>query len=504
MKSIQFLLFSALLLIVSCQNKEEPLAENPFQHGVASGDPLADAVILWTRVTGDSLGEATVKWKIATDIHFKKVVQKGESTTSADRDYTVKVDAKDLAANTYFYYQFDFGGYSSPIGRTKTTANEDVNRVKLAVVSCSNYEAGYYNAYARLAQKEGIDAVLHLGDYIYEYQPGGYGDTTLDRKHLPAKEIITLEDYRIRYAQYRSDMDLQQVHQVHPFINIWDDHEIANNANIENAQNHDESEGDYQARAAAAKQAFHEWLPVRESEKHYRKFEFGQLVTLLMLDERLEGRSIQVKDKNDENFASEERSMLGETQFNWLVQNLNESTAQWKVLGNQVMFSDWVISPISGKERPLNMDAWDGYPAEKKRLIKAFQDNDIKDVVFVTGDSHASWAFEVTSNAANYDPRTSNGTVAVEFGTPSITSANLGTYRPADVVKEAEMNMRKVNRHLKYVDMSKNGYFILDMDLGEVRADFYYVDKVNAPSTMEEKGVTFIKRRGSNQLVRGN
>ncbi len=503
MKYIHFYCLLTLMVVIGCQSGGEKLPNDPFQHGVASGDPLTDAVIIWTRVTGDSLGEASVNWKMATDVDMKKVVQKGTTSTNESHDYTVKVDVKELNPNTTYYYQFEFGGYVSPVGRTLTAPKEDITSLKLAVVSCSNYEAGYYNAFARLAEKDGISAVLHLGDYIYEYEEGGYGDSTLDRKHLPKTELLTLKDYRTRYAQYRSDADLQRVHQVHPFINIWDDHEIANNAHITGGQNHNEGEGDYIDRREAAKQAFHEWLPIRENDNHYRKFKFGDLATVMMLDERLEGRTPPVESPESPTFNDENRAMLGKEQFDWLIDGLKSSETNWNIIGSQVIFSDWVIEPLGYGSR-LNMDTWDGYPAEKRRLIEAFKANNLKELVFVSGDSHSSYAFEVPSNPAIYDARTSNGTIAVEFATPSITSSNLGTYETEEKVKEVEAAMKKANRHLKYVDLSHNGYIILELSPTQIYAHYYYVDKVNERSTNEEKAMTYIKRRFSNQLIRGN
>lgn len=498
-----FLLVGIVSVFLSCTNQESQLENSPFQHGVASGDPLTDAVILWTRITGDSLGDAKVKWKIGTDLELKKIIKTGETTTNSSKDYTVKVDATGLEPGTYYYYQFDFDGFSSPIGRTKTTPTDKIDQVQLAVVSCSNYEAGYFNGYGRLAEKEDIDAVLHLGDYIYEYPTDYYADTTLTRKHEPVTEIITLSDYRMRYAQYRRDSNLQRVHQVHPFISIWDDHEIANNAHIEGAENHniDKDEGDYQDRKSAAKQVYYEWMPIRESQNLYRKFEFGTLTTLLMLDERLAGRTPPVPNVEDKNYNDDARTMLGKTQSDWFIDKLKKTEAQWKVIGNQVLFAQLNIQPIMGKDQPKNMDAWDGYPAERARLIKAFKENEINDLVFVSGDTHCSWAIELPSNLNEYNSRTSKGSYGVEFGTPGLTSANMDEYYPTEKVIEVEKAMRKLNPHLKFTDLRNQGYFILTMTLFEAKATYYYVDKINEPSTGETKGKTFSTRRGKNQLV---
>ena len=511
-------LLSTILLIVAfsgCnnnKNSEESLASSsiqlastPFLHGVASGDPLGKAVIIWTRVSVDTQSTATVKWSIAKDKEFKEILQSDYLTTDASKDFTVKVDVQKLKSNTYYYYKFELGDYSSLIGRTKTTplGDKEATKVRLAVVSCSNFEAGYFNSYAKLAEKPNIDAVLHLGDYIYEYGPGTYGDTTISRKHLPAKEIITLDDYRTRYAQYRTDQMLQRAHQVHPFITIWDDHEIMNNAYMEGGQNHNEGEGDFSDRKSVAKQVYYEWMPIRDSKTLYRKFTFGDITSLLMLDERLAGRTEPVKNADSPNYGDQERTMLGQKQFDWMIKNLKESEQTWKVLGNQVIFSDVNIAPIYGAEFPKNMDAWDGYPAEKRKIIDAIKENNIKDIVFVSGDTHCSWAFEVPVSPGNYNPRTSEGVVAVEFGTPGLTSANLDEYRTMEDVKAAEQKMHVANKHLKYIDTHSQGYFILEMGSSQSQVDYYYMDRINTESENEIKGQSIILRKGRSQLVMG-
>lgn len=501
MTRIAFYLVLALTLTLSaCRDEHSQFDQDPFQHGVASGDPLQNAVIIWTRITPQDVSQTYgVHWKMGSDSAFTQVIAEGVDSTSANRDFTVKVDVQALQPHTYYYYRFEIDGYSSPIGRTKT-ASDSLQSLRFAVISCSNYEAGYFNAYAALAQESPIDAVLHLGDYIYEYGVGTYGDTTLaDRKHEPTHEIVTLADYRTRYAQYRRDAQLQAAHAQHPFINIWDDHEIANNAHVSGAQNHDASEGEYEVRKAAARQAFYEWLPIREQPTHYRQFQYGQLTHLLMLDERLAGRTEQADVTPS---AASTRSMLGAEQLAWLQSAMKTSEARWQLLGSQVIFSSWNIAPISGPDRPYNMDAWDGYPAERQAIIDFWQGDTIRDVVIVSGDSHAAWAFEVTDGSGSYDPRLSTGTVAVEFGTTSISSGNLDSYYPADTVAAMEQGLRQRNRHLKYVNLSAHGYLLLDMNQTEVRATYREVAPLHVPQFTVTDGPTFIKRRYSNQLTR--
>ncbi|MCZ8217716.1 MAG: alkaline phosphatase D family protein, partial [Cyclobacteriaceae bacterium] len=309
-----FLILS--LLIAGCTQTEKskklteaitPFVEasqKPFYHGVASGDPLYDRVIIWTRVTPeDSLEQVLVKWEIAEDPAFASVYKTDSVTTTPARDYTVKVDVDGLKPGRFYYYRFKALGTTSMTGRTKTAAVQ-TDSVALAVVSCSNWEFGYFNAYQKIAERE-LDAVVHLGDYIYEYPVGGYGDTTIGRKHLPVHEIVTLQDYRTRYSQYHLDKGLQNARQQHPFITIWDDHEVANNVFKEGAQNHQDNEGEFAARKAAATQAYYEWLPIREGKSHYRSFSFGNIADLIMLDERLEGRTKPVDSLSDPTYKSE-------------------------------------------------------------------------------------------------------------------------------------------------------------------------------------------------------
>ncbi|MBX2961178.1 MAG: alkaline phosphatase D family protein [Cyclobacteriaceae bacterium] len=286
----------------------------PFYHGVASGDPLHDRVIIWTRVTPeDSLPTIDVDWEVSTDQNFTSIKTKGKVTTSPARDYTVKVDVTGLSSDQTYYYRFKALGTTSMAGRTKTSPIDMKDSLKFAVVSCSNWEFGYFNAYARIAEKE-LDAVLHLGDYIYEYGTGKYGDTTIGRINMPLHEIISLQDYRTRHSQYRLDEGLRQVSLMHPFIAIWDDHEVANDTYAEGAQNHQPEEGDFNERKQAAKQAYYEWIPIREGEKHYRTFSYGKLADIIMLDERLAGRTKQAEGKTTLNYGTW-------TELCWVVSN---------------------------------------------------------------------------------------------------------------------------------------------------------------------------------------
>ncbi|MBY6185391.1 alkaline phosphatase D family protein [Marinobacter hydrocarbonoclasticus] len=349
----------------SDNDNAEQAAAVRFDHGVASGDPTTNALILWTRVTPDEAGEVTVYWEVATDSGFSELVNTGETVTDASRDYTVKVDAAGLESGQHYYYRFGVGETLSPVGHAKTLPVGAVASVKLAVVSCANYPAGHFHAYQGVAE-ETVDAVLHLGDYLYEYGQGGYASedaAEMGRQVLPANELLSLDDYRIRYAQYRTDTQLQAAHAAHAFIAVWDDHEIANDAWREGAENHNEGEGEYDARQLAALQAYFEWMPIRPpgssetSDTIYRSFAFGELVALHMLDTRVIGRDQQLDYAtymdpatggfDAERFVAEvsdpNRTLLGAEQLTWLQGTLLSNSATWQVLGQQVLMGRMVL-----------------------------------------------------------------------------------------------------------------------------------------------------------------
>lgn len=450
----------------------------PFYHGVASGDPLTDRVIIWTRVTPQQKEPLAVQWEISKTADFQEILQRGIESTDGSRDYTVKVDVARLSPGTKYYYRFKQGGKTSVVGQTKTAPSGSPEAVRLGVVSCSNYEFGYFNAFDGLVDQD-LDAILHLGDYIYEYAPGTYGDTSFTRKHLPAKEIITLSDYRTRYAQYRLDKGLQNAHGRHPFILIWDDHEIANNAHQTGAQNHQPDEGDFAARKAIAKKVYYEWMPIRESknEELYRKFVYGDLVDILMLDERFTGRNEPPKTKEE---ASNPRSMLGATQLKWLKKNLLASQATWKVIGNQVIFAPCDLSLVRPNS-PVNLDAWDGYAHERDDIRSFLINNVIRDVIFVTGDTHASWAFEIPNDLSTYP--TTGKTCAIEIATPSITSSNWNESSPDDQVIMGEQALLSSNPHLKYVNGRDHGFVILHLTPKEAKAQWFYTADIKQPKS---------------------
>lgn len=441
----------------------------PFYHGVASGDPLSDRVIIWTRVTIDDAIDPNatiqVNWRMATDVSMTNVVANGITSTNALKDYTVKVDVTGLSPYTCYYYDFSFNNYNSIVGRTKTAPTGQVDSLRFAVVSCSDYENGFFNAYASIAQRNDIDAIVHLGDYIYEYEASGGAGGRLTE---PANETISLTDYRTRYSHYRLDKDLRDVHQQHPIIAIWDDHETANNSWMGGADNHDPAtEGDWSVRMASGKQAYLEWMPVREndmdSDRIYRTINYGDLVNFYMLDTRLEGREEQVTATSSE-LNNPDRTIMGTEQFDWLKNELLNSNTKWNILGQQVM-----MAPLKAFGIPLNMDQWDGYPAERSKLFNFILDSNIQNIVVLTGDIHTSWANDLPSS--NYNSSTGSGSVGVEYVITSVTSSSTPLGVPSSVISAA-------NSHNKWSDLTKKGYLILDINQERTQGEWWLCNTI--------------------------
>ncbi|MFE6267675.1 alkaline phosphatase D family protein [Streptomyces goshikiensis] len=472
-----------------------------FLHGVASGDPLPDGILLWTRVTpvpeaapGSGLGPATeVAWEVSEDKAFSRVVARGSVTATAAADHTVKADVRGLRPQTPYWYRFTAGDTVSPAGRTLTAPAHDVSTagVRFGVVSCANWESGYFSAYRHLAARSDLTAVLHLGDYIYEYQSGGYPEAKyVVRQHEPKHEIISLADYRVRHGKYKTDADLQALHAAHAIIAIWDDHEFANDAWAGGAENHTPgAEGEWAARAAAAKQAYFEWMPVRPSVAGtvYRRLQFGTLADLHLLDLR-SFRSQQAKVGSG-SVDDPERTITGRAQLDWLKSGLASSNATWKLVGTSVM-----ISPVAFGSLPahllkpltkllglpeggiaINVDQWDGYTDDRKELLGHLKDRNIKNTVFLTGDIHMAWANDVPVNMATYP---GSGTAATEFVVTSVTSDNLDEmlHVPADTASlVAETAIKAANWHVKWLDMDAHGYGVLDVTAERSQMDYYVV-----------------------------
>jgi alkaline phosphatase D len=523
MKYLLFLLI-AIPNFASAQFNSNHL-KAPFYHGVASGDPLADAVIIWTRAAPINIQEKKVsgKWRMATDLEMQNIVQAGNFETDDTKDYTVKMDVQNLVSNTTYYYQFEALGEKSIIGRTKTAPKaSDSQRLRFAVISCNNFQDGYFNAFKMIANRHDLDAVIHLGDYIYEYKEGGYDTKKLERNISPTTEIIDLQDYRFRYSQYRLDENFIKIHQQHPFICIWDDHETANDSYKDGASNHQpESEGDWESRKSAAKQAYFEWLPIRNhpQQKINRVLNYGNLVDLIMLDTRLEARDKKPNDMYAPSYMDSSRVMLGKEQREWLFDALKNSDAKWKIIGQQVIFSElnvgWANPLDRLKTENYLLDIWDGYPVERLKIINYFEKEKLQNVVFLTGDFHSSFGFEVTANPMDsiiYNPETSRGAVAVEFVTPSISSSNFDEATSNYRSRKLEECLNKPcggfpffwnknpNPHMKYVDLDRNGYMILDVTAEQVQANFYYMKTILKPSDNEYFGTALATQSGKYHL----
>ena len=506
---------------------EAPEKNLAFNHGVASGDPLSDRVILWTRISGcDS--PINVTWQVAADDSFATPVAQGAFVTDASRDFTVKVDVTGLKPGTAYFYRFQCKTVTSPVGRTHTLP-ETTKDVVLAVASCSLHPNGYFNAYRAIADLDRVDAVVHLGDYIYEYGAGetdyGMGNgCVLGRVPEPVFEIVTLTDYRARHAQYKADEDLQAAHARAPWICVFDDHEIANNPWTSGAENHnpEKGEGDWWARKAAALKAYGEWMPIRDAapgklrEAIYRSFRFGDIAELILFETRLLARSKQL-DYQDlkivggkPNFAgfraelnSPSRELLGPEQRQWLGATLKASAAdgvRWQVLGNQVVMARMPgpdLISLFGPEKiaailtalpqdtrtkveimtglfskdvalPFNLDAWDGYPAERERLYDLIKQSGARTVV-VSGDSHTAWANQLHDAQGRE--------VAVELGVTSVTSPTrwLDAWLP-DL--QLAKTLADQNPEIIAADDGHNGFVRLTLSHDEMTGEWMAVDTI--------------------------
>lgn len=523
-----------------------------YAHGVASGDPLSDRVILWTRLTTAETAAITVAWEVATSAAFTTLVASGTTTTDASRDWTVKVDASGLQPATRHWYRFKVGTQVSPVGRARTLPVGAVSQVRLAVFSCAHFAAGYFNVYAAAAQREDLDAALHLGDYLYEYGRDGYANdqaAALGRLALPATELLTLADYRQRYAQVRTDADLQALHASVARIAVWDDHEIANDTWRNGADNHTAAtEGAFVDRRAAAVQAWHEWLPVRTGADRlsiYRSFAFGDLLALHMLDTRVLARDQQLDYANfltatglnaaafTSAMSDPARQVLGTAQSGWLQTQMSSSTATWQVLGQQVLMGRMHIpapilldalvpgsgvsvsayAAIVNKARtapatltapeqailaqpsvPYNLDAWDGYPVARETLLGTARALN-KNLVVLAGDTHNAWASDLQDANGN--------AVGVEFATSSVTSPGFETVLPNENPAALAAGLTELIGPLVYADTSRRGYLVVTATPAECRADWVYVSTVTSRTytVVSDKALRVLPGAGNRKVV---
>ena len=493
-----------------------------FGYGVASGDPLADRVILWTRVNVADTAATSVQWEVASDAAFTTLVASGTAGTSADQDFTVKADATGLQPGTQYWYRFRHGSETSRIGRTRTLPSGSVNQVRMAVFSCAAFPVGQFHVYADAANRGDIDVALHLGDYIYETGVSAAEQAVaglLDRKMNPSYETVTLSDYRARYAHYHTDADLRNMHAAMPIIAVWDDHELVNGIWKDGAEGHDPaSEGSFADRREAAARAWREWLPVRVPDpanplRIYRSFNFGNLATLHMLDARAIGRAAPIgRDGYLASAASDpNRQILGQAQQDWLATGLQASQATWQVVGQQMPlgrmevplsvfdnFSQGTLdayitaldvapaarSPqqqalVDQPKIPMDLNHWGGYPAAREKLLAVAKSAD-RNLVVLGGDSH---------NAFASDLRDASGrAVGVEYDTPSVTSTGLELkYR--DIGRQFLADaLVKIMPDLKYAETSHRGYLLLTLTPQAARSDWIFVSSVLDNSFSSEVG----------------
>ena len=492
-----------------------------FEHGVASGDPLIDRVILWTRLTPqhEQAAPIPVELIVARDEDLAEPLLRVRSYAEAAHDFTVKLDVQGLEPGTTYHYVFLSGTERSPVGRTRTLPVGPVSSARLAVLTCGDYSRGLFNVYARVAERDDLDAVLHLGDYIYEND-----NTDRVRAHEPPRKCLTLEDYRQRYAQYRQDPDLAALHARHPVIWIWDDHEFANNAWREGADNHDPAtDGDFADRDAAALTAALEWMPIRSPDPQrplriFRDFGFGELFDLFMLDTRRIGRDQPLPANTvfgdalpaftqTGGFSDPGRQLLGPVQEAWLFDRLARSRARWRLIGNQVMMAQL---KVAGAPEALgggiygNPDQWDGYKPARDRLLAHIGAQGIDNVVVLAGDFHVAFASDISTDPNNplvYEPLTGEGALAVEFVTPSVSSAGdppapgvASLSDPEDLLEQLVVGnpaiFRAPNPHIKFSD-GLNGYLILDITEQALRAEFWNVPQVSTLADGQELGAVF-------------
>ncbi|MFD8976656.1 MULTISPECIES: alkaline phosphatase [Streptomyces] len=499
-----------------------------FLHGVASGDPLPDGVLLWTRVTpspeavpGSGLGpDVTVGWELAEDRGFTRIAAAGSTTASAAADHTVKADVRGLRPATAYWFRFTAGDAVSPAARTRTAPAVDAAApgIRFGVVSCANWESGHFSAYRHLAGRADLDAVLHLGDYVYEYASGAYPEAKYTvRQHEPRHEIVSLADYRTRHGKYKTDPDLQALHAAHPVVAIWDDHEFANDAWTGGAENHTPgAEGEWAARVAAAKQAYFEWMPVRASTEGtvFRRLRFGKLADLHLLDLRT-FRSAPAKTGSG-SVDDPERTITGRAQLDWLKAGLAGSDATWQLVGTSVM-----ISPIAFGALPahlleplaelmglpkeglaVNVDQWDGFTDDRKELIGHLTSRAIRNTVFLTGDIHMAWANDVPVKAATYPLSAS---AATEFVVTSVTSDNLDDMlhvAPGTVSLVAAGAVKAANRHVKWVDMDHHGYGVLDVTSEHSQMDYYTVSDKADPAATTAWARSYRTKNGTQRVER--
>ncbi len=488
-----------------------------YTHGVASGEPTATSVLLWTRYVGGD-GGTKLHAEISADASFKRIISGGDVIAKPARDHIAKIVLKGLKPGQRYYYRFvASGGAVSAIGRTKTLPQGKTASYNLAVFSCANLPFGWFNAYGHGAARDDIDLTVFLGDYLYEYQAGNYPSVKQalpERLLAPAGEIIALADYRLRYATYRADADLQTLHQMHPCIAMWDDHEFANDAWAGGAENHQQDEGDWAVRKAAAEQAWHEWMPVSDAagKARWSRYLLGDLAVIHMSESRISARSKQLSYAGikgdaeslakqfaafrDEAWLDPKREMLGADQEKWLRAGFTGNTTPWNIWAQQTLIgsirqpietNNWAApnSPPYVQERinrgaaaakaglPASLDSWDGYPAARERALQDAQAGNA-DLIVLTGDSHNGWAFDLPAGGKP---------AGVEMGGHSVTSPGFEGTFTATLPKDVATALVAANSQLKWADTSKRGYLTVQITPNKVTGNWHFLESIRTRST---------------------
>jgi alkaline phosphatase D len=479
-----------------------------FTHNVASGEPGPDSMLLWTRYVNSAGGPSKVKVEVSESREFTKIVAGGEMVTGPWRDHTVKITVDGLApGRTHFYRFIGPDGSISPIGRTKTLPVGKAAKFNIAIFSCSNLGFGEFNAYGHAAARGDIDLVLHMGDYIYEYGRGGYDVADFAKRIFPADEILTLADYRLRYASYRADPQLQAMHQNFPVIPNTDDHEGANDSWEGGAQNHQADEGDWTNRKNAAMQVWREWLPV--GEQPWKSYEIGDLGTYYRTDTRMVARSLPrwhgefaraadpakaFAEFHDGAWQDPSMTMMGTEQESWLYKSFARNKGLWTVLGTGTNMGyngtpanalDWLPSDAPDRSKsyvkqgidaakaglPYNLDNWGGYPKARSRLLSAAQRADVN-LVVVTGDSHNGWAFDLPEGGKP---------AGVEFGGHSVSSPGFESATTGTDPKVVARGMVDANKaELRWMDSSNRGYMFLSLTPSAATNEWVFMDTIKA------------------------
>ena len=509
-----------------------------FTHGVASGEPSQDSVLLWTRYVGN--GDVKLTAEISTKADFAGAKISGEVEALADRDHIAKITAHGLDPNSWYFYRFIApDGSRSAVGRTRTLPEGKTAQFTIGVVGCSNLPFGYFNAYAHAAQNDALDLMIHTGDYIYEYPVGTYpskDQALAGRVISPASEIIQLADYRLRYAAYRKDPDLQRLHQVLPMIAMWDDHEFTNDAYKDGAQNHDAGEGDWEARKRIAERVYREWMPVSDKDyglPRWSEYQIGDLATLFVTESRIGARDKQldlgaalagqedvrtvIEAFRDTVWQDPDREMIGGEQQAWLTSAMRQSKAsgtKWQVWSQQCVMGElrlpqeatnWVApdAPAFAKDRlavgalaakmglPINFDSWDGYPRARERALQGAQAADA-DLIVLSGDSHNGWAFNLA---------TGDGQAGVEFGGHSVTSPGLESYLSGASPDVAARALRETNSQLQWTDPSNRGYMSVALTPEKAVSTWHFLDTIRSRSTALRGSASQTVLRGTNRLT---